>query len=94
MKRNKRKDAPVEDDDGDYNDECTSEDTPSRMTLGEMAAQTAAKVAEFAAAGGGVKCPKCGCAHSRVVNTWDVASVRRRRRVCRHCGRQWGTTES
>jgi len=42
----------------------------------------------------GLRCPKCGCAHFRVIYTrraWGGKLVRRRE--CRHCGRRVTTTE-
>jgi len=43
--------------------------------------------------GPGIPCPRCGCTHHRVVYTRQVANFTRRRRECRHCGRQFWTTE-
>jgi hypothetical protein len=99
MAKRKRKDvpAPIEPDEmddfgpDDPDEPEVADETPDRPTLAEMAAQTAVRVAEAA---GGVRCPRCGCGHSRVAETWDVAGGRRRKRVCRHCGRAWGTTEA
>jgi DNA-directed RNA polymerase subunit RPC12/RpoP len=42
---------------------------------------------------GGIRCPKCGCRDTRVSYTWDVGGARRRKRVCRNCGREFPTTE-
>jgi len=56
-----------------------------RRTLAELAADSAPT--------GGVCCPRCGCGHSIVKETWDVADGRRRKRVCRHCGHVYPTTE-
>jgi len=42
----------------------------------------------------GLRCPKCGCGHFRVIYTrsaWGGRIVRRRE--CRHCGRRVVTTE-
>ena len=42
----------------------------------------------------GICCPKCGCAHLRVVYTrraWGRKIIRRRE--CRHCGRRMTTYE-
>ncbi|MCC7408599.1 MAG: hypothetical protein IT442_11045 [Phycisphaeraceae bacterium] len=42
----------------------------------------------------GLKCPKCGCAHFRVLYTrraWGGRVLRRR--ACRHCGRRVTTYE-
>lgn len=42
----------------------------------------------------GIRCPKCGCAHLRVIytrKTWGGAL--RRRRECRNCGYRITTTE-
>jgi transcriptional regulator NrdR family protein len=42
----------------------------------------------------GLRCPKCGCAHFRVLytrQTWGGAL--RRRRECRYCGQRITTTE-
>ena len=42
----------------------------------------------------GLACPKCGCAHLRVIytrQTWGGAL--RRRRECRFCGHRISTTE-
>lgn len=63
---------------------------PVRMTLGEMAAATAAREAE---ASGGIRCPKCGCGHLRVSNTWNAHGGRSRKRTCRHCGHVFPTVE-
>lgn len=42
----------------------------------------------------GLRCPKCGCAHWRVVYTRARAGGRLvRRRECRNCGRRITTTE-
>lgn len=57
---------------------------PPRRSLAEMAADGIP---------GGIVCPRCGCAHSAVVHTWDIDGARRRKRVCRHCGEQFPTTE-
>ncbi|MCC7408757.1 MAG: hypothetical protein IT442_11845 [Phycisphaeraceae bacterium] len=42
----------------------------------------------------GLECPKCGCAHFRVLYTrraWGGRVLRRR--ACRHCGRRVTTYE-
>ena len=42
----------------------------------------------------GIVCPRCGCAHFRVIYTralWGGRIVRRRE--CRHCSRRVTTTE-
>ena len=42
----------------------------------------------------GLRCPKCGCGHFRVIYTrraWGGRIVRRRE--CRNCGRRITTTE-
>ncbi len=42
----------------------------------------------------GIRCPKCGCGHFRVIYTRRAAGGRLvRRRECRHCGRRVTTTE-
>jgi transcriptional regulator NrdR family protein len=42
----------------------------------------------------GLQCPKCGCAHWRVVYTRPRPGGRLvRRRECRHCGKTVITTE-
>ena len=42
----------------------------------------------------GLICPKCGCAHSRVLYTRALRAGRLlRRRECRHCGRRITTFE-
>jgi len=42
----------------------------------------------------GIRCPKCGCGHWRVVYTRAARGHRLvRRRECRHCGRRITTTE-
>ena len=42
----------------------------------------------------GIRCPKCGCGHFRVIYTRKAARGRLvRRRKCRHCGRRVTTTE-
>lgn len=43
----------------------------------------------------GIRCPKCGCGHWRVIYTrpaWQGAL--RRRRECRNCGKRITTRES
>jgi len=57
---------------------------PQRRTLAELSADPDAD---------GIKCPRCGCGHAIVASTWDIDGARRRRRVCRRCGRAWATTE-
>lgn len=57
-----------------------------RRTLGQMAAGASATA-------DGVRCPACGCGHSRVAYTYDVDGGRRRKRLCRHCGREFVTLE-
>lgn len=56
-----------------------------RKTLGEMAA------------GGNADpwaCPRCGCkGPHRVVNSYEVAGERKRRRVCRNCSQLIRTVE-
>lgn len=42
----------------------------------------------------GIPCADCGCRHSYVVRTVKVGSVIRRTRRCRHCGREFYTTEA
>jgi predicted nucleic acid-binding Zn-ribbon protein len=43
----------------------------------------------------GIACPKCGCKDLRVTNSLPSANgSRRRRRVCRNCGRVFYTNES
>lgn len=37
-------------------------------------------------AGGGIKCPKCGCRDHRVKRTTRGKGVVRRERHCRNCG--------
>lgn len=73
---------PGEDDGGD------EEPRPPRRrrTLAEAAAESENPAA-------GVRCPVCGCGHTRVAKTWDVDSGRRRRRICRACGTEFPTTE-
>lgn len=42
----------------------------------------------------GIRCPKCGCAHFRVIYTRQAwGGVIRRRRECRNCGKRMITTE-
>lgn len=42
----------------------------------------------------GIRCPKCGCGHWRVIYTRPaLGGILRRRRECRHCGRRITTTE-
>lgn len=42
----------------------------------------------------GLECPRCGCAHFRVLYTRRAVGGRLlRRRVCRHCGRRFTTYE-
>jgi len=42
----------------------------------------------------GLECPKCGCAHFRVLYTRPATGGRLlRRRMCRHCGRRVTTYE-
>ena len=43
----------------------------------------------------GLECPRCGCAHFRVLYTrraWGGRLLRRRK--CRHCGRRMTTYET
>lgn len=48
-----------------------------------------------------MECPYCGCKHSMVTHTYHlslpvggrVVSRIRRRRICRHCGLSYYTTE-
>ena len=42
----------------------------------------------------GIPCADCGCRHSYVVRTVKMGEVVRRTRRCRHCGREFYTTES
>ena len=42
----------------------------------------------------GIPCAECGCRHSYVVRTVKMGEVVRRTRRCRHCGREFYTTES
>jgi len=43
----------------------------------------------------GIRCPKCGCGHWRVIYTRPSLGGRlRRRRECRLCGRRLTTAES
>ena len=43
----------------------------------------------------GLECPRCGCAHYRVLYTrWAVGGRLLRRRVCHHCGRRFTTYET
>lgn len=52
------------------------------------------KPAETPDAQRGLRCPKCGCAHLRVVYTRQAwGGALRRRRECRHCGHRITTTE-
>lgn len=42
----------------------------------------------------GLRCPRCGCASTRVVRTVRLQCGQvRRRRMCMHCSRQFSTTE-
>lgn len=42
----------------------------------------------------GIRCPKCGCGHWRVVYTRPATGGRLvRRRECRYCSRRVSTTE-
>lgn len=41
----------------------------------------------------GVRCPSCGCGMSEVVRTTKAFGKTRRRRVCRHCGRAFYSSE-
>jgi transcriptional regulator NrdR family protein len=42
----------------------------------------------------GIRCPRCGCAHFRVIYTRRTIGGRIvRRRECRHCGRRVTTSE-
>lgn len=42
----------------------------------------------------GIRCPKCGCGHFRVVYTRPAwGGTLRRRRECRYCGYRITTTE-
>ncbi|MBE7455464.1 MAG: hypothetical protein KJ057_17960 [Phycisphaerae bacterium] len=42
----------------------------------------------------GLICPKCGCAHFRVIYLKHLpGGIVRRRRECRHCGRRFTTRE-
>jgi len=74
--------GPGEDEGGD------EEPKPPRRrrTLAEAAAESADPSA-------GVRCPKCQCGHSSVADTWDITGGRRRKRICRHCGHEFPTTE-
>jgi transcriptional regulator NrdR family protein len=50
--------------------------------------------AKVAAEQNGLRCPKCGCAHWRVIYTRARSGGRLvRRRECRHCGKAVITTE-
>ena len=42
----------------------------------------------------GIPCSECGCRHSYVVKTEKIGESVRRLRQCRHCGRQFHTTEA
>lgn len=42
----------------------------------------------------GIPCAVCGCRHSYVIRTVKLSSVIRRTRRCRHCGREFYTTEA
>lgn len=41
----------------------------------------------------GVSCPQCGCCHHYTTHTLLRRNKVRRRRVCRHCGKVFMTTE-
>jgi hypothetical protein len=79
------------DDAEDGGEDAAAEEPTGRKTLGQMLAETRASEA---AAAGGIRCPHCGCGHSAVARTWDIGGGRRRKRVCRHCGRDFPTTEA
>ena len=40
-----------------------------------------------------MKCPKCKCTSSYVIDTRDAGSYIRRRRVCNKCGTRYSTFE-
>ena len=43
---------------------------------------------------GGLSCPNCGCCDLRVLDKRDNAPGQiYRRRICRHCGERFSTTE-
>ena len=41
----------------------------------------------------GVQCPKCGCGHAPVYYTRQQLKRTIRKRICRHCGQRFTTTE-
>ena len=42
----------------------------------------------------GIPCPRCGCTHHYTRRTLNLpGGLTRRLRECRHCGRQFQTTE-
>ena len=85
MARRQVKDDPeMEDVVADDVAEAADKAPARRRTLGEMASSQASA---------GVRCPRCGCGHSMVSYTWDAVEGRRRKRICRNCGRPFCTTE-
>lgn len=59
-----------------------------RPTLAELAASAAQAGGEDPWA-----CPNCGCRDWRVVNSHERNGLRKRQRVCRHCGQPIRTLE-
>lgn len=41
----------------------------------------------------GIKCPRCGCAKSRLIDSRTENGFRRRRRKCYECDARWNTLE-
>lgn len=44
-------------------------------------------------AGLGLRCPRCGCGHFKVIYLKRLPGRIMRRRECRHCGRRMSTWE-
>lgn len=40
-----------------------------------------------------LKCPTCGNPESKVVDTWHVRDITKRRRECEECGKRYTTRE-
>jgi hypothetical protein len=68
--------------------EDTASDRPSNLPASEEPNLPPAETCDR-----GIRCPRCGCRHLRVVWTAQRKARIRRRRRCRSCGRSLTTTE-
>jgi len=56
-----------------------------RPSLSQLAAQ---------GTGEGWECPRCGCCDWRVIESRQYGDIRKRIRMCRHCGKRLNTVET